>query len=161
MFKALKQIAKNAKNLKTKVLFQIVFKDDSVQDFVIDLNAFEQLFKNSEFADGTDTPNYSLSTEVNYAQGISYEVTNSEGQSFRRNKTTSDGMFFFEDGDFYKSFKVKVLDDGFTIQADTIKPNRDLLEYGKILGLTDESKAKLVQKILPMVIEETKKAIRE
>lgn len=160
MFKALKRLGQNAKKLKSKVLFQIVFSDDSVQDLVLDLNVFDQLFKEGELSDGNLLPTYSTSTAM-YNQGGSFNFTSSQGESFSRKKTQNDPIFLLDKGDFYKSFRVKVLDDGFTIQADTIKEDGTDLskKYGKILGLTDESKAKLVQKILPMVIQETRKAI--
>ena len=162
MFKSLKRVAKNATNLKTKVLFQIIFKDNDVQNFILDLNVFEQLFKEGELSDGGLLPTYStFSAQVN--QGGVFRFTNSQGQSFSRTKTQNDPIFLLESGEFYKSFKVKVLDDGFVIQADALKDDgTDLVErYGKeILGLTKESKNEIVQKILPMVIKETRKAIR-
>lgn len=159
MFKRLRKLAENAKNLNQKILFRIVFQDKTVQDFILDLNVFDQLFKEGELSDGGLLPTYSTFTaQIN--QGGSFIFTNSQGQSFSRQKTQNDPMFLLDGGDFYKSFKVKILDDGFTIQADTLKDDgTDLLKYGKILGLTNESKSELCKKILPMVIQETRKAI--
>ena len=159
MFKRLKQVAENAKNLKTKVLFQIIFKDNSVQDFILDLNVFEQLFKEGELSDGKLLPNYSKNTELDNIGG-NFNFTSSQGESFSRRKTQNDPIFLLDKGNFYKSFRVKIIEDGFTIQAETIKEDgTDLTKYGKILGLTNESRAKIVEKILPMVIQETRKAI--
>lgn len=84
------------------------------------------------------------------------------GASGRKTKRAGEPIFLLDEGDFYRSFKVKVLDDGFTIQADAIKDDgTDLVQqYGKdILGLTNESKSEIIKKILPMVIQETRKAI--
>ena len=163
MFKSLKRVAKNATNLKTKVLFQIIFKDKTVQDLIIDLNRFNQLFKESELADGSIIDkNYSRFTEqATRETGGVFTFRNSTGETFRREKTTNDPYFLLDSGEFYKSFKVSILDDGFVIKADTLKDDgTDLTKYGYILGLTKESKNEIVQKILPMVIEETRKAIR-
>jgi hypothetical protein len=162
MFKSLKRLAKNAANLKTKVLFRIIFSDKQVQDLIIDLNRFNQLFKESELADGSIIDkNYSRLTEqVTRETGGVFTFRNSTGETFKREKTTSDPYFLLDSGEFYKSFKVKILDDGFVVQADTIKDDgTDLTKYGEILGLTNESKDEIIKKILPMVIQETRKAI--
>ena len=91
---------------------------------------------------------------------LRFTFRNSEGESFSRQKTSDDPYFLLDTGDFYESFKVKVFDDGFTIQADTIKDDgTDLLTYGDILGITNESRTKIIQEILPLVIQETRKTI--
>jgi len=159
MFQRLKQVAENAKNLSEKVLFRIIFNETEVQDLIIDLNRFDQLFKESELADGGLLPTYSTFTaQIN--QGGSFNFTSSQGETFSRQKTQNDPIFLLDTGEFYKSFKVKILDDGFVVQADTLKDDgTDLMTYGKILGLTNESRNEIIKKILPMVIQETRKAI--
>lgn len=159
MFKSLKRVAKNATNLKTKVLFRIVFSETEIQDLVLDLNRVEQLFKKG--IDSTDDVIglYSAVTEQ-LSQGQSFGFG---GDSGRKQKKAGEPIFLLDEGDFYKSFKVKILDDGFVIQADALKDDgTDLTEqYGKeILGLTNESRNEIIKAILPMVIEETRKAIR-
>ena len=143
------------------MIFRIVFQNNEVQDLVLDLNVFEQLFKESELADGNIIDKgYSRNTgEAN--QGGSFNLSNSKGESFSRKKEQGDPYFLLDTGDFYKSFKVKVLDDSFVIIAETIKEDgTDLLKYGDLLGLTNESKAKIIKEIIPFVIQETRKIIR-
>lgn len=162
MFKSLKRVAKNATNLKTKVLFQIIFSKTEVQDLIIDLNRFNQLFKESEQSTGAEIDgSYSRLTGLATSEtNAVFTFRNSTGDSFSRQKTQGESYFLLDSGDFYKSFKVKILDDGFTIQADTLKDDgTDLLKYGSLLGLTKESRSEIIKKILPMVIEETRKAI--
>lgn len=67
----------------------------------------------------------------------------------------------FDTGDFYRSFKVVPATDGFIIQANTIKDQDDLrVRWGdNILGLTDESKTKLVEYIIEDFITEVNKGI--
>lgn len=66
-------------------------------------------------------------------------------------------------GDFYKTFFVtaKDNDDFFIIDANTIKDETDLAKkYGEdIIGLTDESKDKLLELLIPDVIDVYKKQI--
>jgi len=163
MFKSLKKVAKNATNLKTKVLFQIVFKDKEVQDLIVDLNRFSQLFKESELATGDFIDGeYSRRTgQITAETNAVFTFRNSQGDSFSRQKKQGEPYFLLDTGQFYKSFKVKILDDGFVIQAETIKEDgTDLLKFGKILGLTNESRNEIIKAILPTVIQETRKAIR-
>ena len=60
----------------------------------------------------------------------------------------------FDTGDFYESFEVKVMSDGFLIEADTIKDGEDLrVRWGNdILGLTDFSISELGKAIQPKVL---------
>jgi hypothetical protein len=158
MFKSLKRVAKNAANLKTKVLFRIIFSETEVQDLILDLNRIEQLFKKGIDSDNDIIGLYSNTTEeLSKGQNFGFG-----GDSGRKSKKAGQPIFLLDEGEFYKSFKVKVLNDGFVIQADALKDDgTDLTEqYGrKILGLTDKSRNEIIKEILPMVIQETRKAI--
>ena len=157
MFKRLRKLAENATNLNQKILLRIVFNETEVQDLILDLNRIEQLFKKGIDAEGDIIGLYSPVTE---------ELT--KGQSFgyggggSKSKRAGQPIFLLDTKEFYQSFKVKVLDDGFVIQADALKDDgTDLTEqYGKqILGLTDKSRNEIIKEILPMVIQETRKAL--
>lgn len=159
MFNRLKAITKNTKKLKTKVIFRIVFQNSEIQDLVLDLNRVEQLFKK-----GID----SVNDEIGFYSEVTEQL--SKGQSFgfggdsgTKQKKAGEPIFLLDEGEFYKSFKIKIFNDGFTINADTLKDDgTDLAQsYGKeILGLTNESKTEIITKILPFVVEETRKIIR-
>jgi hypothetical protein len=158
MFKRLRKLAENAKNLNQKILFRIVFSDTEVQDLILDLNRIEQLFKEGIDENGRIIGEYSEVTEM-LTKGQTFGYGGSSG---RKTKKAGQPIFLLDEGDFYKSFKVKLLDDGFVIQADALKDDgNDLTEqYGKsILGLTNKSKREIVKEILPMVIQETRKAL--
>ena len=158
MLKRLKKVAGKAANLKTKILFQIVFQNSEVQDLIVDLNRIEQLFKEGIDSTGKIIGEYSEVTEM-LTQGQSFGYGGSSG---KKQKKAGQPIFLLDEGDFYKSFKVKLLNDGFVIQADALKDDgTDLTEqFGKnILGLTNESKAKIITQILPELIQETRKAI--
>ena len=159
MFKSLKRVAKNATNLKTKVIFRIVFSETEIQDLVLDLNRVEQLFKKGIDSDDDVIGLYSAVTEqLSQGRGFGFG-----GDSGRKQKKAGEPIFLLDEGDFYRSFKVKILNDGFVIQADALKDDgTDLTrQYGKeILGLTDKSRNEIIKEILPFVIEETRKAIR-
>jgi hypothetical protein len=115
----------------------------------------DQLFKEGKDADGNAIGSYSAATEVITA-GETYTFS---GETKR--KTQGDPIFLFDTGDFYRSFKIRKSGDGIYIEAETKKGDKDLaVEYGKqILGLSDESKAKLAKEILDLFIEETKAEI--
>lgn len=150
--KALKRLASNIQNLDTKVLFKFVFSQTETQDLIIDLNRIGQLFNQGIDADGKIIGLYSAFTEE-LTQGVPFGFG---GGSGTKRKKAGEPIFLLDEGDFYRSFKVKVLADGFVIQADTLKDGGDDLTdtYGKqILGLTQNSKVEIVKEILPMAKE--------
>lgn len=159
MFQALKNLAKRTKSLNQKILFRFVFSQTEVQDLVLDLNRIEQLFKKGIDSTGDIIGQYSATTEQ-LSRGQSYSFG---GGSGTKRKVSGEPIFLLDEGDFYRSFKVKVLADGFVIQADALKDDgTDLTEsFGKdILGITNESRKEIVKEILPMVLEKTRETLR-
>ena len=125
---------------------------------VLDLNRINQLFKKGIDAVGDEIGFYSEVTEQ-LSRGQSFGFG---GDSGRKSKKAGEPIFLLDEGDFYRSFKVKVLDDGFVITADTLKDDgTDLVNsYGKdILGLTNESRNEIIKEIIPFIIQETRKII--
>jgi hypothetical protein len=59
----------------------------------------------------------------------------------------------------FKSFRVKVSKDGFIIDADAEKlvDSNIIDSENEILGLTNESKAELVEKIIPLLVKEVRR----
>lgn len=153
----LRRMAKNAINLEKnrKRIFLKIVGDKYIQSFIIDLNRKDQLFDKGEDAEGKGIGSYSAATEV---------ITDGETYTFSgetKSKKQGDPIFLYDTGAFFRSFKIRKDRDGIYIEANTIKGNDDLaVEYGKqILGLSDESKAKLAEEILSLFIEETKNEI--
>ena len=78
-----------------------------------------------------------------------------------KDKKRNSRIALFDTGGFYKTFDVKVSNDGFKITANDKKGDDSLTEkYGKeILGLTDESKRELIDKILPILIKDVREEL--
>lgn len=157
MFEQLKRLAENVINLEVNELSVSVFKIPEIKQFIIRLNRVEQLY-----LEGLDVNDNII--------GVYSEVTGkyTAGETFIFNglvstKRAGEHFTLYNEGEFYDSFKVIVDKTGVTITANTIKEDEytgevtDLLTYGEILGLTQNSKDELAQKMLPFLIE----AIRE
>jgi hypothetical protein len=148
MFKPLKKLCDNVKNLTSdKILIQI-YVDKKVQNFIVDLNRIDQLFETGTDANGNFLGYYSEATELVFGGS-------------ERNKTTADHITLKDIGLFYKSFFVRIYKDGFTIVANSIKDETDLTEvYGKnIIGLSEKSKHELYQEIKPSIVKFINQAI--
>ena len=159
MFGRLGRLLDNINSLDEEIIFFRIIGEAFVQDFIIDLNRFDQLFKESQTADGGFVKGvYSDRTGFVTSQVESPSITyrNSKGETFSRTKDSGDSYFLLDSGAFYNSFDVEVSGNDFVIVADTIKTDKNgstvLKDFGQILGLTDESKGKLVQEVLPFVV---------
>jgi hypothetical protein len=125
-----------------------VFKDKKIQEFIIDLNTEGQLFAKGVGVDGRVVGVYSLATE-SISKGKS-------GKGFP--KIAGRPYNFYAEGDLFKSFRIKVTRDGFIIDAETDDLIDDnIIDNDKqILGLTRESKIKLVKEITPLLVKEAR-----
>lgn len=118
------------------------FSQKGVQEFVIELNTDGQLWV------GIDSTGKELSSI-----GGDYSPITIQDKKFK--SLPFDRVTLFDEGDFYRSFKVKPDRQGITIEADTVsKYDEDLRNrWGKdIIGLTDESISELSQEIAPEII---------
>ena len=137
----IRNIAKRAANLSEGELLFFVWTEPLVQDQIVYLNTQVQLFGKQQRADGSEMPRYSNFT-------LELKPAN-----FPENITLLDT------GDFYASFTVTPLSDGFEINADTKKEDRDLAAppeegYGpEIIGLQEESMESLAVFIEPFIKE--------
>lgn len=155
MFGKLHRLISNFKNLNTNKVCFIVFRDKIVQKIVIDLNRIDQLFYEGVKSDGSSLPLYSQATGA-----IAYnKIYTFEGKS--TTKAKGQPYTLFDEGDYYRSFRLIQDPTGFTITANDEKENSTLQEmYGSgvpILGLTEESISKLTEEVQPYIIQ----AIRE
>jgi hypothetical protein len=162
MFKRLKKIAKNASTLELSTpsnknaIFTKTISKSEVKRLVLQLNRVEQLFRKGIDADGKVFGRYAASTEErNERRSFNYG-------GFNQIKQEGKPIILYDSGDFYKSFNVRIYNDGFTIIANDEKDNGILLAevYGKkILGLTTTSKNELSKFIKPIIIQEVRKQI--
>jgi hypothetical protein len=156
MFNQLKKLCDNVKHLESNKILVSIWFDKSVQDFILDLNRLNQLFKSGVDANNDFMGNYSAHTEV-LTKGKTYTYG-----GVTSTKTFDDHITLYDTGIFYKSFRVKVYKDGFTVYANSIVDDgKDLTEiYGQdIIGLTNESNQELYNKILPLVVKNIRESI--
>lgn len=153
MFEQLKKIAENTINLDVNEVSVSVFHLQQIKQFIIRLNRVEQLY-----LEGLDVNDRVIGT-YSYTTAL---LSGEESYIFNglvSNKKLGEPYTLYDEGVFYESFKVIVGKDGFTIEADTDKGDKDLMEYGEILGLTENSKYELGQKIYPYIIEAVRESI--
>lgn len=131
-----------------KIVINLIFKDE-IRTFILDLNRQKQLFEKGEDTEGNVLGEYTAFTE---------EITGGR-------KKAGSHYTLLDTGEFYKSFDVAVYsDNSFVVEADTIKEDgTDLArKFGQdILGLSSDSKGELIQKILPLIIEQVKLQLSE
>lgn len=158
MFEPLKKLCSNVKNLKSEKLLIGIIADNQIQHYILDLNRFDQLFKEGINANGEYLGNYSYFTDsVRRGESFSYGGLSSK-------KTINDHITLYDTGKFYKSMFVRLYKDGFTIVANTITDDgTDLASeerYGAdIIGLSDESIEKLFKKITPILVKNIRETI--
>jgi hypothetical protein len=146
----LKKIVNNISNLSINSLAQKVFKESGITKLILNLNREGQLFAEGVGVDGNVIAKYTYATQL-LSDGIS-------GKGFPKN--AGEPYNFYSTGNMYNSFSVRIENDGFVINADTsdlLDGNRNITSDKQILGLTDESKIKLVKEITPFFIEQLRK----
>lgn len=155
MFGALKKLAENTINLNVTELSVSVFSLPDIKQFIIRLNRVDQLYLEGLDVNDKIIGTYSYTTAV--MAGEESYIFNGLVSS----KKVGEPYTLYDTGVFYESFKVIVGKDGFTITANTTKDNGDDLvdKFGEILGLTENSKYELGQKMLPFIIEAARESI--
>jgi hypothetical protein len=114
--------------------FKVVFDTPRVKNMIIEMNTIEQLYNKGIDSTGT------LLSDI----GGGYSFVTKEYKSERG--VPYDRVTLKDTGDFYKSWRVYITGNLIRIQANTMK-DEDLQDrWGdNILGLTEESKGKLVR----------------
>lgn len=133
------------KKLSANSLAMTVFVLPQIKQYIIKLNLVDQLYNEGIDVNDKVIGTYSYTTAL--ANGENHYIYN----GLVSVKQFGEPYSLFDTGEFYESFNVVYRKDGFVITADTQKPDKDLMEYGEILGLTEESKNELAIKILPLL----------
>lgn len=147
----LEKLLKKIVSLNQDVLLKSVYSDSKVRQFIISLNTegqkTSQLYELGEDSKGGDLGNY-----TDYSIQLKLD-------GFGDSRI--DHITLKDTGDFYESFEVKPLKDGFRITANPLKEDTDLFkEFGAdIVGLNEKNKEILARFILPYYQEEIKRAI--
>jgi len=129
-----KRLLDNVNKLNINDIFFSLWKDNRVQNYIIDLNT-EGEQTSQLYNLGIDSEGNSLGTYSPYT--IQFKIE--KGQRF-------DHVTLKDTGDFYETFKVKPSKKGFEIIANPNKDDDNLFEiYGKeIVGLTKDNKKLLL-----------------
>lgn len=147
-FKPLKEICNNVIKLDANRIVNQIIRTPEFTRFIITLNTGGQLFDQ-----GIDSLGFSLGRYASYT----IEKKQEKGLPFDR-------ITLFDTGEFYQSFELtaKDGDDFFTLDADPIKEDTNLFDdFGEdIVGLTDESKELLVEKLTRKLQQELIKYIQ-
>ena len=134
-------------HISQKEIWFYVFYDTKFKTEVLNFIRIDQLFEQGVNEDNEVIGTYSLRTQM----------------EFNPEKVANTPYTLFDTGDFYRSFMLEVVPDGIIINADGIKDDgTDLLQRftDKILGLTDESKIKLIEKVKAKYYETTLRLLR-
>ena len=130
--------------LNPNTLLNACLANSKLIEYIISLNTTNQLFDKGVDSQGNVVGTYSIATEF---------ISGGE-------KRAGDNFTLKDTGAFYDSFRILIGEKEFTIEANTIKENKDLLDYSDyILGLTDESKIYLNEVLLGQIIPKIKAAI--
>ena len=142
MFEAIRDLTEKVKQLDEGKLTNIYISDNTIKEFILDLNRVEQLFKEGIQSDGSpltssnSTPGYYSSFTEQLNAGITFTY---KGES--KQKIFGEPYFLYNEGKFFSTFVLIPLKDGFEIQANPQRDNTNILdEFGQnVIGLTDES----------------------
>lgn len=136
--------------LKHAEIWRLVFKDEQFKEQILDWIRWDQLYN-----EGVDELGEIIGTYSTYTEMLNPE------------KQAGTPYTLYDTGAFYRSMSIAILDLAIEIDADPIKTDEfgqttDLFaEYGDgIIGLTDESKEKLVNELIERYQNETSKLLQ-
>lgn len=131
-------VLKKVQSITFEDVWQEVFKDEQFKEEILDWIRWEQLY-----SEGVDELGEIIGTYSKYTQILNPE------------KVAGDPYTLYDTGAFYESLVITVLSnsieiDGNGLKTDEFGQTTDLFtEYGyEIIGLTDESKAKLADELV-------------
>jgi len=125
--------------INTERVLTILIERPELEDLIIELNTEDQLFKRGVDSTGKSLGEYASSTKI---------LKQDDGLPFDR-------VTLFQEGDFYKTWRVFMRNGDIIIEADGDKDDKNLFDvYGEeVVGLTEEN--------LQIVIDEIKKQTPE
>ena len=151
MFGRLADIIGNVKGLDVNQALAFSISKPNIQFFILELNRRRQLFFQGINAEGK------LLSSI----GGNYTLFTLQQKQGTRPVNAANLINLFDTGSFYDTFRITLQEDGFLIEANTIKEGTDLQDrWGdELLGLTDDSIEVLIEKIQPDIVEYLKVAI--
>lgn len=156
MPKFLKPLYKIVKRIEQLDRGKLMVKaiDERAKLVILDMNRILQLYQGID-VNGNEIGTYSEFTQqMNAGREFDFKGETHE-------KIQGQHYTFFDTGEFFESFKVVLVKDGFYIQADDQKEDGTLESKfrRKLVGLTDENKIKLANYIRPKMAELAKKEL--
>ncbi len=144
-------------NLDENKIINAILKNKDFQQFIIELNTKGQP-TSQLFEDGIDSLNVSLG---NYA-GTTIEGVKGKFKGKREKGQRFDHITLEDTGEFYRSFKIKVSNGGFTITANPVKDDNNLFDdFGEeIVGLTKENLQIVIDAIREKILTKIREQIR-
>jgi len=138
------KLGQNAQQIDNNEILKTIWSDPFVQDFIIDLNTNKQL-KLGKLANDGDMPE----------GGAGYIAA--ARRIYGADAKPTDKTNLFLTGNFFDTFDIQVLNNGFVIVANTAIYGRDFQTiYGfDILGLNEEN----LQKLIDFIREDYKKEL--
>lgn len=154
MFESIYEVLDNVMKVDQNEIAYECYWDEDFQNVVITSNRIGQL-SSGEDVDGSIIGTYSPVTDM-ISEGISFEF---EGVSYE--KIAGEPYNFVDSGEFFRSFRIIVENDGFIIYANDQKADGKLQDKfnAELLGLNDENINRMVDALLPVFIKETRRAL--
>ncbi len=159
-FGALRKVATNTRRLDQNAFFNEFFNDRNVQELIIKLNTEIQLFNEGITAKGEGFNSKSGGVYTRFTEELNLQNSFTVGGTTKEKKE-GEPYILFDSGDFFKSFRVKVNLTNFVIEANTAKPTQNLLDFGEILGLTNENLQEVISFFEAFLLTEIQKQITE
>lgn len=154
MFKSIYKVLGNIEKLDSDLIAVSIYYDKDIQKLILRGNRIDQL-SHGEDIFGEVLGFYKPITDIS-SDGMIFTFEDISVQ-----KIAGQPYNYIDTGEFFSSFKVVVYADGFSIIANDQKEDGQIkgLRGKKFLGLNDENKTKLVQAMLPLFRELTRKKI--
>jgi hypothetical protein len=148
----LEVIARNILKLNETDALKGVTDNKSIQFQAIRLNRQSQLYERGVGVDGKSLRSLYARRGGFYSPNTEY-LKREKGQPINR-------MTLRDTGKFYATFNAKVVRGELYLTANTIKEGEDLEDrFGKVIGLTEESKDELRKQAKPIIMQYVKSTI--
>lgn len=162
-FDAILDLTDRIAKLDENKILNIYISDETVKEFILDLNRVEQLFIDGIQADGNPltstntTPGFYSQVTEDLNAGITFSY---KGES--KQKIFGETYFLYNKGKFFSTFVIIPQKDGFVIDANPQREDVNILEeYGKeVIGLTDESLQIFINAFKEVIISIVRRQLR-
>lgn len=141
-----------------KLMKNVLNNDQGLQQDILDLNRIDQLYDRGINTDG----NLLIASGIDGGYARNTIVGTNEYKGKIALGLPTNHVTLFNEGIFYSTFKLDVEATEAFITADTIKDGVDISDRyadGKALGLTEESKRKMIGWVKVPFVNEMRKAI--